>query len=265
MADLHLIKVLFRADGLIRIARRRNLPIRQLDEGYLAHAVLRELWQEYAPTPFLLRGHGRNVEAWGYSALDSEALREHAAAFGDPMLIEVLDGGVEAIASKQMPSFSSGRRVGFLIRVCPIVRLANGRGAQKGREVDAFLAKCWQVGPDVTVSREDVYRTWFEDRMNPERAGARIERVAVDSHQRERFVRRMQPTVHGDRPAKTIERPDVRLSGELLVKNPVLFGEVLRRGIGRHKAFGFGMLLLVPPGRTWEAPGEARRGGAHSC
>lgn len=35
------------------------------------------------------------------------------------------------------------------------------------------------------------------------------------------------------------------------IKDPASFDALLRRGIGRHRAFGFGMMLLSPPGRLF--------------
>lgn len=259
MADsINLVRVPFRVEALVRLAKQRRLPIRELDDGYLAHSILRELWQENAPAPFVLRERSNRMEAWGYSAATAAKLQDHARAFGDPSLLAALDGGLDAIASKVVPSFPAGKRVGFMVRVCPVVRLSNGRGGKKGREVDAFLARCWQVGKDVVVSRECVYREWLQTRFTPDRVGVRLERVIVDAYQRERFVRRTQPGSDGTRRGASIERPDVRLSGELVVENSDLFSEMLRRGVGRHKAFGFGMVLLVPPGQAWDAPGDAR-------
>lgn len=251
---LHLVRVPFRVDALVRLARMRGVSVRNLDEGYFAHSILREIWQEIAPAPFLLRGGGNALQAWGYSIADHEQLRERAAR-AEPHLIGALDGGPSAVESKAIPSFAAGKRIGFLVRVCPIVRLSNGRGGKKGREVDAFLARCWASGDDQVVSREATYSEWFADRVTPQRSGFRVERVSVDAFQRERFVRRTQRGSDGVRRGKTIERPDVRLSGELVVENPDLFAETLGRGIGRHKAFGFGMLLLARPGESWEPPG----------
>jgi CRISPR system Cascade subunit CasE len=44
-----------------------------------------------------------------------------------------------------------------------------------------------------------------------------------------------------------IERPNAVLEGHLMVRDPVAFRALLARGVGRHRAFGFGMLLLRPP------------------
>jgi CRISPR system Cascade subunit CasE len=37
------------------------------------------------------------------------------------------------------------------------------------------------------------------------------------------------------------------LRGELTVADPDAFSALLARGVGRHRAFGYGMLLLRPP------------------
>ena len=45
---------------------------------------------------------------------------------------------------------------------------------------------------------------------------------------------------------RTIVGPDVVLKGRLQVDDSDAFTQLLRRGIGRHRAFGFGMVLLKP-------------------
>ena len=47
-------------------------------------------------------------------------------------------------------------------------------------------------------------------------------------------------------PAATSEGPDAVLAGVLEVTDGEAFAALLRRGVGRHRAFGFGMLLLRP-------------------
>ncbi|MBK8980693.1 MAG: type I-E CRISPR-associated protein Cas6/Cse3/CasE [Planctomycetes bacterium] len=241
------MKIALRLDAFARIARRRGLPVHRMDEGYLLHGLLRELWQASAPSPFDLRGSGRCGDVWGYSNASAEQLRSHALDFGDPAQLDMLDGGVEGIASRPVPRLMPGRLVGFRLRVCPVVRLSGGRGGKRGREVDAFLARCWAGDRDTPVSREDVYRDWIAARLDGEGSGARLERVTLESFQRERFVRRSKPGADGERRAHWIERPDVRVRGELTVVDGARFAETLRRGVGRHRAFGFGMMLLIPP------------------
>lgn len=249
MADpLHLVKVPILASQLARVARRKHVALRELDEGYLCHCVMRDLWQGAAPGPFVLRGRGAVLEAWGYSRWAADSLVERARASVDrSALAAIADLG--AVASKPVPELPAGKRVGFLLRGCPVVRLATAAcGHRAGAEVDAFLARCFREGRDAVVSREETYRQWLSDRLAREENGVTTVTVQVDSLSRERLVRR---TLGEERRARGIERSDVRFSGTLTVVDPQLFRGVLARGLGRHRAFGFGALILVPPGTSW--------------
>lgn len=249
MADhkVHLVKVPLRADRLAAIAQRRRVALRDLDIDYLAHCLLRELWQDVAPAPFLLKGSGRVIDILGYSSADRTALVDRARAFGDPSILAAIDD-IESVATKDMPLFESGRRIGFRVRACPVVRLAKGRcNHRAGAEVDAFLARCFQVGSNEKVDREQVYRTWLAKRFeNQAETGVELADCHVVGMARERFTRR----THGaEREAHRIERPDVTLGGELVVTNGETLLRFLTHGIGRHRAFGFGALMIVPPGQ----------------
>ena len=45
-----------------------------------------------------------------------------------------------------------------------------------------------------------------------------------------------------------VQRPQALFVAEAAIAQPQRFGELLARGIGRHRAFGFGMVLLAPAG-----------------
>lgn len=246
--SLHLVKVPLRPDKLIAVARSRRLPLRDLDDGYLCHCVLRELWQERAPAPFVVRGQGRTLDVWGYSRSDATLLIDHARAFGDPSLLAAI-ADVGMVVSKAMPPFEPGRRIGFLLRACPIVRLARPTNAHRaGAEIDAFLARCFAAGSEAIVSREDVYRDWLTAKLDqPSMTGVSVCSVRVAAMCRERLLRR----THGDqRRATRLERPDVRFEGDLVVVDGERFHSCLAHGVGRHRGFGFGALIVVPPGTT---------------
>lgn len=243
---IHLVKVPLRPEKLISLARGRGLPVREIDEGYLAHVIMRELWQDRAPSPFVVRGEGRALQIWGYSHSDAATLIDHAAAFGDPALLEAV-GDLHGIASKPMPQFDRGRELGFVVRACPVVRLAAAkRGHRAGAEVDAFLARCFAVGKEAAVSREDVYREWLLRAMSrPSVTGVRVTRVGIAGLARERLLRRSHEAA---RSAHRLERPDVRFEGEMVVEDGDCLATYLGHGVGRHRAFGFGALMLTPPG-----------------
>lgn len=243
---IHLVKVPLRADRLVGVARGRGLPAREIDEGYLAHVVMRELWKHTAPTPFVLRGQGGEMDAWGYSSMDAAALVDQAEACGERSLLGVLRD-LDAIASRPMPSFARGRQIGFAVRACPVVRLAGPRsGHRAGAEVDAFLARCFAAGQGTPISREDVYREWLKRTMSqPAVTGVRVLRVRVAGMTRERLVRR---THQKARETHRLERPDVHFEGDMVVEDGNRLLGYLAHGVGRHRAFGFGALMLTPPG-----------------
>jgi CRISPR system Cascade subunit CasE len=245
---IHLVKVPLRVEKLVAVARRRGLSVREIDEGYLAHMIMRELWQDRAPAPFVVRGGARALDTWGYSRSDAATLIDHATAFGDPSLLAAL-GDLNAIASKPMPRFERGRRLGFVLRACPVVRLAGPtNGHRAGAEVDAFLARCFAAGKNTSVSREEVYREWVVRTMSrPAETGVRVTRVAVAGMSRERLVRR---THEGTRGSRHLERPDVRFEGEMVVEDGDRLLSYLGHGVGRHRAFGFGAVMLTPPGTS---------------
>jgi CRISPR system Cascade subunit CasE len=59
-----------------------------------------------------------------------------------------------------------------------------------------------------------------------------------------RVSRRTKADEEGPRSLHHAMGPDATFTGLLAVGNPEAFAGLLARGIGRHRAFGFGMLLL---------------------
>jgi CRISPR system Cascade subunit CasE len=113
-----------------------------------------------------------------------------------------------------------------------------GDWAEDGRDPHATGAAI-----EGSPTREEAYLDWFAKRLAgsavPENAGLR------------RFQRtRTHRSSHGEPGRKSVEGPDAVLAGTLTVADPAAFATLLARGVGRHAAFGFGMLLLSPPGRA---------------
>lgn len=243
---VHMVQLALHADRLFSLARSRRLPTREVDTGYVVHALLRGLFGEDAPQPFaMLPGKGRIVPVLGYALLDDAALRRRADEYAAPEAHAAVDWS--RFAAKPMPvEWSPGRRLGFRLRACPTVRMAKaGPHHAAGAEVDVFLAKCWATGnPEQAVDREVVYRDWLAAQLE-RRGGARLARVAVSGFQLEPLMRRTQAR-EGDRKARVLRKPEVTFDGELEVVDGPGFAALLRRGVGRHRAFGFGMLLLRP-------------------
>ena len=199
-----------------------------------------------APKPFhIASSAGRMLDVLGYASLDHIALAERAKSFADPMAWGVCELG--SAVSKPMPEgFEPGTRLGFSVRACPIRRVARKGPMTRARaEVDVFLAKAWAVGPEVALDRNEVYLSWLGEELAKEGA-ARLVQAQVTRFSIGHLHRRTQGE---ERTSHRTQRPDVTFEGILEVVDSAAFGRRLARGIGRHRAFGYGMLLLKPAAR----------------
>lgn len=243
MADLFLVQIFLDSRALERRRDDHGLPVRSTDLGYLVHGQLAACFGELAPKPFRVRDRGGRIEIFGYADADKDALRAQVETFADPVFAEALLD----LATKKMPAtWREGQRLGFEIRACPVVRLANRgpNGQNPGAEVDAFLHACWQVEEGEPVDRAEVYEAWLREQLAP---AASLERATLDRFRLPRLHRKTQAKA-GERKMKPIARPDATFHGELTVADADAFPALLRRGVGRHRAFGFGLILLRPPG-----------------
>jgi CRISPR system Cascade subunit CasE len=251
MSELHLVRLVLDRRAVARVASRRRHG-QELDDGYFLHAGLAQL--------FATSSDPAEVPLHNF-ALDD--LR--AASVGDPTALFVLayadrdeqalrammnpaHGLLRECQSRRLPAFESGQRLGFRTRVCPVTRTrtpgerplgVDHRGKAKCRELDAFVHATLGVSSDVKVDREGVYTAWLQAQLTRE-GQCRLDEARLTAFRREGMHRR-----GGSR----IERPNAVMEGTLTVTEPVGFSSLLARGVGRHRAFGFGMLLLRPPAR----------------
>lgn len=261
MTTLRMVRVPLDAVKLMALAQRRGLHLREVDLGYVIHCALDELFgPALSPKPFSFpaptkgEARARVIPVLGYGTGSAAEMRAHAQTFAEP--------GVHALclwdelADKEMPaSFEAGRRVGFTARVCPIVRThapgdhpraTDRKGRARSREVDAFLHATFGLPKEQLVSREEVYVKWLREEFEA-RGGAVMDAAKMTRFERERITRRRAPDAEGQRASTRSERPDAVMEGTLTVTDSVAFNALLARGLGRHRAFGFGMLLLRPP------------------
>lgn len=208
------------------------------DLGYALHTLLVAAFGDAAPKPFRHFGDVRGLLA--YSSQDADAL-QLAAETASPDVHATL--GLERFATRSFPTeWAAGRRLGFELRVRPVLR------TNDGRERDVFLAEIDKRGAadaDAELSREAVYAEWLSRELARGEA-ASVERLRLEGFQLTASVRKGRAT-EGRRPARRVAGPDALFSGELTVGDPAGFAALLARGVGRHRAFGFGMLLVRPP------------------
>jgi CRISPR system Cascade subunit CasE len=241
------------------------------DDGYGWHALLAAAFGDLAPKPFrLIERPGRPVQLLAYTPHDSFTLTDQARVSASPTVYRAL--AIDALDHKPMPAaFRAGQRFGFEVRVRPTIR-QDYRDSETGavdrrrsRERDAFLvavdAEPLPRGERPEIIREEVYRHWLASRLNVaanlEPGSCRLVQLnralllrprqadrEADRTQRRDLVRigLLKSAVKGEQGGS----PDATLQGTLTVADPKAFAALLARGIGRHRAFGFGMLLLHP-------------------
>ena len=238
---LQMIRVEIRVRDFQRWMGTRRLQ----DPDHAIHCLLKESFGDLAPQPFRLilpRGSSKGV-LYGYGMADADALRAAAGIYTDPLQAKILPG--HTINSKPMPSeWPAGKQLGFETRVRPIVRRTRNAESRPGKEWDAFQLKAMQYPKNgMPCSREEVYREWLSDQFE-RRGGAQLDlnKTKLVSFQRTHAVRKPH-TRHS-------EGPDAVLRGILTITDADTFANLLAQGVGRHRAYGYGMLLLRPAGVT---------------
>ncbi|MGE0373343.1 MAG: type I-E CRISPR-associated protein Cas6/Cse3/CasE [Gammaproteobacteria bacterium] len=233
MNALHLVRMALFPPQLMAFARRQGL-LRHEDEGhgYVLHAWLAAVFGTHAPKPF--HWDDRRQQLLGYCGQPAQALLDHAQAFAQPQDWAVLEP--DSLVGKPMPNaWRAGQRVQAEVRVCPVTRRDDG-------EKDVFLRAVDRLG-DAVPPRGEVYAEWFRRQWGQ---AVTFDHLELLGHSRVRLLRRGRIGAEGGRAARPVQRPQATFSAVLTVHDGETFGHLLQRGIGRHRAFGYGMVLLRP-------------------
>lgn len=243
---LHLIRLPLRVSHLARWAATRGWVQRHgFDEGRALHHLLAETFGIAAVQPFRLLVPPRKDTGnlYAYTSVPAAGLRDTAQTIALPEHLGVLD--LARLEEKPMPAaWMSGQRLGFDLITRPVRRLNGPLGVfAKGAEVDAFIAHVLHNHPDnppetQETGREAIYLDWLGERLQ---GAARLE---VDRSRVTQFCRRRVA-----RGGAASEGPEATFHGTLEITDPVRFADLLARGVGRHRAYGYGMLLLRAPNR----------------
>lgn len=250
---MNMLQFRLRLDALLRFAQAQGINrSRDEDLGYAVHALLKALFGEFAPKPFRLLSHppspqpqrsegrlvharAQHVQVLAYSNRSAEQLREQASLFAFPEAYQAWVA--ESLAAKTMPTaWQTGRRLGFEVLTCPVAR-------QGEQEKDVFLRRIERTAGTDVPSRAKVYSDWLARQLN---TSAYLEEAQLSAFRLIRLLRRDQPVAGQPRHLYTVQRPQALLTGVLAVADSAAFNELVARGIGRHRAFGYGMLLVRP-------------------
>lgn len=198
---------------VIRTARKANLPV-LVCPGAMVRAYLQEHVGEGLQSFTFEERYGA-VEVLAY--VSAQAVPE----------------GVDALP---VPEFEPGQELAFQVRACPVVRLREKAGKWRaGVEVDTFLAS---LERGERLKRGEVYRKWLEKQLGgASLLGFRLQDFGIINTVRH---------THSDPPEMVnMTLPQALLTGRMRVQGPA-FMQLLPRGVGRHKSFGFGMLKVLP-------------------
>jgi len=237
--QLYMVELHPELTALMRFLKGQGLEKSGADEdlGYAVHAWLAAAFGELRPKSWrLVTGRESPVRVLGYSYYSADELRSRMEEFAEPSVCAVCPP--MSIVSKPMPAVESGRSLGFEVQCCPV-----GRRSRSGVEKDLFLIHVDKAG-DAPLSRERIYCDWAKERLEQNHA-ATVNVIRVVGYRLIRQTRQTQGQPAG-REQRHLVRPQVTVQGSLTVKDPNAFVSLLGRGVGRHRAFGYGMVLLRP-------------------
>ena len=226
-------------------AARHRLLDKEGDLGYALHALLHAAFGEQAPQPFRYLDAEQGLLA--YTRLDATELAQ-LTALADPDVSAALGLGQThqhgGMNLRLFPTqWAVGHSLGFEVRLRPIIR-----EGKTGRERDAFLVAVEKEQRDA-LERGEVYVQWLRDVL-VRQGGAELIDARMTRYQQLGVTRKSQKGSADEvRHSRLISGPDVMLVGQLRVTHSQAFAQLLANGLGRHKAFGFGLLMLRPAHR----------------
>jgi CRISPR system Cascade subunit CasE len=234
MSRLHLLRIPVDPPQLLRFAAAHGITQEDETLGYTLHAWLAALFGAHAPKPF--RYFERRQEILAYATEDAETLIAHAQFFAKPDAWAALGAdGVDGVAGKPMPTaWRAGRRLRLEVLACPTSRVED-------EEKDVYLRALDRL-KERAPTRGEVYRAWFERQWGSAVQLANVELLGMRA--RVRMLRRAR---NGTPRLRVVERPEALFAAQAVITDPERFQLLLARGIGRHRTFGYGMVLLGPP------------------
>ena len=212
---------------------------RRLNDPDLAlHCLVYETFgREAAPTPFRWQEQGtpglaQRANLLAYTNLTAEELRDAVARTQKKPLARII--AADDIATVATPDpWEAGTMLRFEVRVRPTRRQALGKGPEERMtERDRFL------GAPEGSTRAQVYCDWVAEQIQREGAA----RVMPGSMAMTRLAIRSGSRKTRQRPRFT--GPDANIQGIMAVQKPEEFRDLLARGIGRHRSYGYGMLIV---------------------
>lgn len=252
--SLHLLHMQPNPQRLAAWAAKHHLIDQQGDLGYALHGLLSAAFGQHAPKPFRYLGPDAGLLA--YTQLSPDQIKQ-VVALADADVAAALGlghtFGDTGLSIRPFPAqWPIGHTLGFEVRVRPVIR-----ENKTGHERDAFLAAV-EKSNGAELSREQVYLKWLQDQVGirnadvaePWQGGVRIVDAQLQQfHLQDLTLRSQRVDTDSTRKRRSVPGPDATITGRLEVIDPAAFQQLLIRGVGRHRSFGFGLLLLRPASR----------------
>jgi CRISPR system Cascade subunit CasE len=208
------------------------------DLGYAFHAWLAAAFGDLAPRPFRLfvdRSGQKPTKLLAYTLHPRDTLIERAE-LAEPVVRVVCDLDVGMAVARMAEHWRPEQLFGFDLLACPVARKS-----ATGMEKDLYLQRADHATAEMRMDRAEVYGAWVRKHLD---GAASVETVALEGFRLVRQLRR--PAGTAGRDETRLVRPQALMRGTLRVVDSDMFCALLSRGIGRHRAFGYGMLLLKP-------------------
>lgn len=252
--SLHLLHMQPNPQCMAAWAAKHHLIDQHGDLGYALHGLLSAAFGPHAPKPFRYLGPDAGLLA--YTLLPPDQIKQ-LVALADADVAAALGLGStfggSGLSIRPFPAqWPTGHTLGFEVRVRPVIR-----ENKTGHERDAFLAAV-EKSTKVELSREQVYLKWLQDQVGvrnvdvaePWQGGVRILDAQLQQfHLQDLTLRSQRVDADSTRKRRSVLGPDATITGRLEVIDPTAFQQLLIRGVGRHRSFGFGLLLLRPAGK----------------
>lgn len=249
-SPLCLVRVLPDLEALARWAMASGQRALREDMGYALHAALQATLGRQAPKPFAVVRRPAAVQLVGYSAVAPEDLARalSLAAVADPAAARAL-GLVSPVTPEIRPmpdDWRSGEVLSFETRVAPVVRSRSMPGGGYP-EIDAAFHP--DYCGDSPGAREQAHARWLSRELARGGAATLLEQRVLAFSLAQIARRGRSEEQHGSkRRTRGGLLPDLTVRGQLRIDDGAAFSALLRRGLGRHRSFGFGCLLLAPAG-----------------
>lgn len=248
-APLQLLRMLPDMAALARWALATGQRVLQDDNGYALHAALRAILGDLAPKPFALLERPGVLQLIGYTRHGADELQRALgqAEISDPGAAAALGlDQADNFVIKPMPTnWRGGDRLSFEVRVAPVVRSRQQPGGGYP-EIDAAFHPDFAAA--ASGDREAAHRAWLARELARGGAATLLTSRAL-SFRLAPMARRHAPARgRTGRSSRQGLLPDLCVRGQLRLDDPLAFDALLARGLGRHRSFGYGCLLLAPPG-----------------